>query len=213
MARTSGTLPSGGMAAIRRVFRRNKIMSVLLVSFLVAMLYGSVLISQADESLKNKLVFLTQEYLSIRGEQSVLSTFLTSISTLSIYLVSGFLLGFFAFGQPCCIFIILFRGFGLGLSMGQIYLDYQAQGVVDCLVLIVPAAVLFTLILTAALKDSIQLSNLFLAVLFPRFGNLAAQESLLKVYTIRYLVYFLLTFLIAALESGMNFLFSGIIPL
>ncbi len=213
MARTSGTLPSGGMAAIRRVFRRNKIMSVLLVSFLVAMLYGSVLISQADESLKNKLVFLTQEYLSIRGEQSVLSTFLTSISTLSIYLVSGFLLGFFAFGQPCCIFIILFRGFGLGLSMGQIYLDYQAQGVVYCLVLIVPAAVLFTLILTAALKDSIQLSNLFLAVLFPRFGNLAAQESLLKVYTIRYLVYFLLTFLIAALESGMNFLFSGIIPL
>ncbi len=213
MARTSGTLPSGGMAAIRRVFRRNKIMSVLLVSFLVAMLYGSVLISQADESLKNKLVFLTQEYLSIRGEQSVLSTFLTSISTLSIYLVSGFLLGFFAFGQPCCIFIILFRGFGLGLSMGQIYLDYQAQGVIYCLVLIVPAAVLFTLILTAALKDSIQLSNLFLAVLFPRFGNLAAQESLLKVYTIRYLVYFLLTFLIAALESGMNFLFSGIIPL
>ena len=146
MTRTSGGLPSGGMASVRKALRRNRIMAVLLGSFLVAMLYGSVLIAQADDALKEKLLFLTQEYLSTRGEQSVLTTFLSSLSTSAVYLVSAFFLGFFALGQPVCVFMVLFRGFGLGLSMGQIYLNYQAQGFLYCLVLIVPAAVLFTLI-------------------------------------------------------------------
>ena len=206
MTRTSGGLPSGGMASVRKALRRNRIMAVLLGSFLVAMLYGSVLIAQADDALKEKLLFLTQEYLSTRGEQSVLTTFLSSLSTSAVYLVSAFFLGFFALGQPVCVFMVLFRGFGLGLSMGQIYLNYQAQGFLYCLVLIVPAAVLFTL------KDSIQSSNLFLAVFFPKLGAVATPAAL-KVYGIRYLIYLVLTILTAAIDSGMNFLFSGIVPL
>ena len=97
MTRTSGGLPSGGMSSVWKALRRNRIMAVLLGSFLVAMLYGSVLIAQADDALKEKLLFLTQEYLSTRGEQSVLTTFLSSLSTSAVYLVSAFFLGFFAF--------------------------------------------------------------------------------------------------------------------
>ena len=212
MTRTSGGLPSGGMSSVWKALRRNRIMAVLLGSFLVAMLYGSVLIAQADDALKEKLLFLTQEYLSTRGEQSVLTTFLSSSSTSAVYLVSAFFLGFFAFGQPICVFMVLFRGFGLGLSMGQIYLNYQAQGFLYCLVLIVPAAVLFILILVSALKDSIQSSNLFLAIFFPKLGAVATPAAL-KVYGIRYLIYLVLTILTAAIDSGMNFLFSGIVPL
>lgn len=212
MTRTSSGISTGGVSVIKRALRRNRITAVLLAAFLLAMLYGSVLIAQADDDLKNKLLFLTQEYLSSRGEQSVLSTFLTSISTSSLYLVAAFLLGFFAFGQPCCIFIMLFRGFGLGLAMGQIYIKYQAQGFLYCLVLIVPAAVFVTLVLAAALKDSIQSSNLFLAVLFPKLGTVATPATL-KVYGIRYLVYALMLLLAAALDAGLNFLFSGIVPL
>lgn len=211
MTRTSGGTPSGGMASIKRAFRRNRIMAVLLISFLAAMLYGSVFIAQVGADLEEQLRFLTQEYLTTRGEQPILSTFLSSLSTSALYLISAFFLGFFAFGQPVCIFIMLFRGFGLGISMGQIYLHYQLNGFLYCLVLIAPVAVLFTLVLASALKDSVQMSNLFLAIFFPKLGT--AAEGALKMYGTRYLVYAILAVVIASLDAGMNFLFSGIVPL
>ncbi len=211
MTRTSGAPAGSGVAAIKRTFRRNRIAAVLLISFLAAMLYGSVLIAQSDAGLKEQLQFLTQEYFTTRGEQPILSTFLSSLSTSALYLVSAFFLGFFAFGQPVCVFIVLFRGFGLGISMGQIYLNYQMNGFLYCLVLIAPVAVLFTLVLVSALKDSIQMSNLFLALFFPKLGT--ATVEALKTYGIRYLAYAILAVVIAALDAGMNFLFSGILPL
>lgn len=212
MIRTSTGSPYSGIATIKKSIKRNRILAILLCSFFIAMLYGSVLIAQADTNLKEKLLFLTREYLLNREGQSILATFFSSLSTSFIYLISAFLLGFFALGQPICIFIVLFRGFGLGVSMGQIYLNYQAQGFLYCLVLIIPATVFSTLILFAALKDSIQSANLFLAVLFPKFGA-AVTTTTIKIYGTRYLIYFVLTVLTAALDAGINFLFSGIISL
>ncbi len=211
MTRTSGAPSGNGVTAIKRTFRRNRIAAVLLISFLAAMLYGSVLAAQSDAGLKEQLQFLTREYFTTRGEQPILSTFLSSLSTSALYLVSAFFLGFFALGQPICVFIVLFRGFGLGISMGQIYLNYQMNGFLYCLVLIAPVAVLFTLVLVSALKDSIQMSNLFLALFFPKLGTATAEA--LKTYGIRYLAYAILAVVIAALDAGMNFLFSGILPL
>ena len=212
MTRTSDEMHVPAFVSVKRMMKQNRLTTVLLAAFLVALLYGSVLMSQADQTLQDKLSFLTQEYISNRGEQSIISTFLSSLSTNGLYLGAAFLLGFFALGQPFSMFIMLFRGFGLGLAMGNIYTHHQAEGVLYCMVFIVPAAVLFTFVLVAALKDSIQFSNLFLASIFPRLGTAASGETL-KFYCAKYAFYLLLILLISAFDAAINFLFSSIIRL
>lgn len=212
MTRTSDDRRMSAFLSVKRIIKQNRLATLLLVAFLIALLYGSVLMSQADQVLQDKLSFLTQEYISNRGEQSILSTFLSSFSTNGLYLGVAFLLGFFALGQPFSVFIMLFRGFGLGLAMGNIYTHHQAGGVLYCMVFIVPAAVLFTFVMISALKDSIQFSNLFLASIFPKLGAVASGETL-KIYCLKYAFYLLLILLISALDSAINFLFSSIIKL
>lgn len=212
MARTSGEAPFGKAAAFRRVIKRNRITTVLAAAFLLALLYGSVLISQADANLQEKLSFLTQEYSVQRGAQSLLTTFLSSFSLSFVYLAAAFFLGFFAFGQPVSVFIILFRGFVLGLAMGQIYLNHQWQGVLYCAVLVVPFSVTFAFVLIAALKDSIQSSNLFLGTMFPKLGG-GATELTLKMYAVRYAFYLLFIILTSALDAGLNFFFAETLAL
>lgn len=212
MTRTSDAARLPGLTSVRKLIKQNRLTVLLLGFFLVALLYGSVLMGQADETLQEKLSFLTQGYISSRGEQSILSTFLSSLSSNCLYLGAAFLLGFFAVGQPFSLFIMLFRGFGLGLAMGNIYAQHQFNGVLYCMAIIVPAAVLFTFVMMAALRDSIQFSTLFLATIFPKVGAGASKETL-KVYCAKYAFYLLLMLLISGLDSALNFLFSPIIRL
>lgn len=99
MTRTSDEMHVPAFVSVKRMMKQNRLTTVLLAAFLVALLYGSVLMSQADQTLQDKLSFLTQEYISNRGEQSIISTFLSSLSTNGLYLGAAFCLAFLHLGS------------------------------------------------------------------------------------------------------------------
>ena len=212
MERTSQREFLTGWSSLKRNIRHNRLVVAFLSVFLLSLFYGSFLMSHGNEPLQNILSFLTREYISGREEQSLLTTFLTVLSSSILYLAFGFLLGFFAFGQPVDFFIIFFRGFGLGLAMGNIYMNHHFSGVLYCLVLIVPAAVLFTIVLICALRDSLKLSNLFLSSAFPRLGAGVSAE-ILKAYCVKYIFYFILVLGVCGADTLLNFIFSPMLGL
>ena len=131
---------------------------------------------------------------------------------MGLYLLLSFFSGFFAIGQPVCFAIALCRGFGLGLSMGNIYINYHLSGVLYSLLAIVPIAVFYLFLMLIALKDSVQMSTLFLSSAFPKInGEMSKQKFAL--YCKKYLVYFVIAAIISFLDAVGSFIFSGLVPI
>lgn len=195
-----------------RSIKHNKFVTALFVAFLLSMLYGSFLISRIDNQAVELLGFLTKEYVSLRAGQSLLETFLSSALSSFSYLAILFLLGFFAIGQPLIFLVPVFRGFGLGITMGYLYSRYGLQAAGYCAVLIVPVAFFVALILINAAKDSLKMANLFLLPMVKGNYPMLTPEAA-KIYLLKYFIYGLMTLGACILDALLNFLFSGFIVL
>lgn len=206
------TTGSSYVKKIGRSMKHNKFVTALFVAFLLSMLYGSFLISRIDSQAVELLGFLTKEYVSTRMEQSLLETFLSSAFSSFSYLAVLFLLGFFAIGQPLIFLVPVFRGFGLGITMGYLYSHYGFRATGYCAVLIVPAAFFIALILINAAKDSLKMANLFLLPMVKENHPVSTPEAS-KIYLLKYCIYGLMMLGACVLDALLNFLFSGLILL
>lgn len=200
------------MKKIGRSMKHNRFVTALFLCFLLCMCYGSFLISRIDTQAADLLAFLTKEYLASRTAQSLLETFLSSALSSFSYLAALFLLGFFAIGQPLIFLVPIFRGFGLGITMGYLYSHYGISALGYCAVLIVPVSVFVALILINSAKDSLQMANLLLLPALKENRPVLTSEGL-KIYLLKYLIYGLMTLGACVLDALLNFLFSGLISL
>lgn len=82
--------------------------------------------------------------------------FLTSFFSSSLLLCSAFILGLCAIGSPGHVAVLLFKGAGIGLSMGYIYIQYGLKGLGICAVFILPQSILLSLALIIACREGMK---------------------------------------------------------
>ncbi len=184
-------------------------LKILFVLFLIGMVYGALLVGLCDSSIQDKLSFLTQEFVSKRSEQSIVVTFLSSLGSSSLLLFILCLLGFSAIGQPAALFIPIFRGLGLGMSMAQMYASYSAKGVLFCCILILPQAAVSTVGLILGTRESIRFSNVFFRYFRPEKYS-PPESGLLKMYLVKFTVLFGFMICSALIDAIFTFLFAGL---
>lgn len=130
----------------------------------------------------------------------------TIISVCCIILLI-FCTGFFSVGQPLSILFLIYRGFGIGLSVASTYMTFGKKGLYITLIFIVPKVLSTSVIIMLSARESMKLSNIIYNYLF----RATAKEDMgkyVRLYCIKFIVLIFFVFLTAVADSGLNYFFG-----
>lgn len=186
---------------------RNKLIVILFLLFFCGVLYGSLAAATAPREIVGQVAGITGGFADKRAEQSLLTTFVNSFGTNIVLLIIIYLLGFSAISQPIELFLPIFYGLGVGISMGVIYKIQLFQGIVYSAVLIVPHTVVALFAIILATREAFLMSNLFLGSAIPKlYGDISLET--IKLYTLKFLVLSVIVLVSALADCMLTFLFA-----
>lgn len=185
----------------------NKKVSILLLFGLVVLgvIIGTITFCTIPD---NKLLMnglLNHGFIKNNTDQTVLESFINAFRNTSFLIIILFILGFGAVSQPIEAFVLFYRGIALGISVSFTYFHYGFKGFLVALLIILPHAVLSSVLLILATREAIKSSNMFAGFAFVGKNNEKPNPQI-KIYFIKFLV--LLALLLAS--SVLDSLLSGV---
>ena len=184
---------------------------VLVAAFiLVGVAIGAVLARRAGIGKEQSFGVLMQEMLSKdAAAKGFGNLFLSSFFSSAVLLCAAYIFGLCAAGLIGEIAVLLFKGAGIGLTMGYVYLQYGVKGVSICALFILPWAIITCLALMVACREGIRFSIRMAAVLAPS----GTQEKLwghFCEYCYKYVFCFLLVLLAALIQAAGTIAFASL---
>ena len=138
---------------------------------------------------------------------SLVQMFLSSFSAVAILLLIAYLLGLSSFGLPVILAIPVFRGIGVGMSIGYIYNQYGFIGISACVVCILPNALISSIALILACRDAGYFSVRITSLILP-FGKTSNLWHNFSSYSLRFLIYLLIAAASAFIDMLVTSTFS-----
>lgn len=183
---------------------------LLMTLLLIGVLIGTLAFCNMSQDDFNNFSFITQMFIKNKTEQTFLQSLINSFSTSASLLLICFFLGFSAISQPVEITIPIFRGLGLGASIAYIYVTYGIKGFLISLLLIIPNAVISSISIIIAARESINMSNMFT---FFAISNSCENnmKSCIKLYLLKFLILFVIIGLSSVIDSLLAFIFAGML--
>lgn len=99
------------------------------------------------------------DYIGFRQSADFAQILLASFGVSTLFLTALFLLGFFAFGQLPALFVLMYRGSGLGMILSQAYSGADGSRGALTVLMIVPACVISCYALCICAKESVRMSG------------------------------------------------------
>lgn len=132
---------------IRYFFKRYGIRTLFVILLLFGLAGGSVYAQNADTEMLNSLDFLFTTNLDARLTQNAVGTFCACFASDFIFLITIYLLGLAPWGIPVMPLVILFKGFGTGLTAGYLFITNSFSGLGFYLLVLLPGTFLFCIAL------------------------------------------------------------------
>lgn len=151
-------------------------------------------------------ILLEQMFVKDSASKGFVHLFLSSFFPSALIICASYALGLCAAGLPGQIAAALYKGAGIGMSMGCIYIKYGLKGFVICALFILPWAVITSLAVIMACYEGIRFSLLVARCLLPSGGRNLFNEF--RAYNARYLTCFLLVLAASAVEALSSMAFS-----
>lgn len=99
---------------------------------------GALSGSCADTGTLKRLDFIFLTNFELRRSQGFAALFISSFSSVTVFMLAAFLLGLSLWGGVMCILLPFFKGYGYGLSAGYICSVYGMKGFFYNLIVILP---------------------------------------------------------------------------
>lgn len=195
----NGTVPEPEIQFIAEKKPRSLLFSVLIALFFIGVAYGAVLVGGASQETADSLQRITDQFLLQKAGDSFLTAMFSALASGGIFVLLLFLCGFSAVGQPFSLFLVLFRGIGLGTAMGHFYLNLGLKGILMSLALIVPTGIISSYAILLAGRESVKLSNRFFKVM--TCDDFSMPGGVLKTYSVKFFILVLLI-LLSAVVNG-----------
>jgi len=180
-----------------------KLTLLLLCAAVVAGIIAGSCIFAVKRSLASNS-FVTQYISPLNCGETLLDSFKYSALTYTAFILGFFLAGFFAFGKIIGIAATVYRGIGIGLTVGSLYAAFGTRAMLLTAVLIVPKILATTLVIVLAARETMKLSSKIYGFLFMKTTD-EDMKKYIKLYCIKFLVLGLFMVAIAALESAANY--------
>ena len=164
------------------------------IILIIGMVLGSIYARNIGENTLEKMDFLFACDFKARTSEPFSTSFFASFASAFIFILACFLCGLSMWGVFFVPIVLFFRGFGLGLASGYIYLVYSLKGMLFNLFVILPGAYICCISIIFASMESTKFSRSLMSG---------------KQYRIRtYLFHFSLILGIAFLSSVIDVLLS-----
>ena len=189
---------------LKDAIRANRAMFLLALLFLAGMAFGAVYSRSAGLRSLSRLDFLFAGNFKARAAQPLITIFSASFASAFIFVFACFLCGLSMWGAYFIPVVPFFRGFGLGLTSGFLYVTYGWKGFLYNLAVILPGAFFCCLAILAASLEGIRYSRA-LAV----HRTAAAGEMPMRSYVLRFGAILAWACIAAVLDTLMSALFGG----
>lgn len=182
---------------------------IFFFSFLFAgIVIGAIYARNADKNMLDNLDFFFLTNFTLRSQYGAWDIFISSFAAMFVFLLVIFLLGLSAWGFLAMPLVLLFKGFGFGLSIGYLYGAYEFMGIWYNLVVILPGAFLSTLVMLSASCISSKYSwQIFLSLLRSNISE--DMHKLFCQYMYKMMWLLIILALSAVVDMVFTLLFAG----
>ena len=184
--------------------RENKALCLLSLLFLAGMVVGAVISRNAGFRSISRLDFLFAGNFKARASQPFLMIFSASFASAFLFVLACFLCGLSMWGAFFLPVIPFFRGLGLGLTSGFLYVTYGWKGFLYNFSVILPGAFLCCLAILMATLEGIRYSRMLEAHKGPMAGGISMRN-----YVNRFGAILACACVAAILDTLMTALFGG----
>lgn len=189
---------------VTAAFRENKAICFLALLFLAGMVVGAIVARNAGFRSISRLDFLFAGNFKAKASQPFLTIFSASFASAFLFVLACFLCGLSMWGAFFLPVIPFFRGFGLGLTSGFLYVTYGWKGFLYNLSVILPGAFLCCFAILAAALEGIRYSRALEAHRAPATGGISMRN-----YVTRFGAILSCACVAAILDTLMSALFGG----
>lgn len=166
--------------------RRSSVLTTVLAAlFLAGVAYGAALVRYLDADTVAAMDSITRGFLLGRAGEGFWGICLRALGSGAVLLAGVFLCGFSAVGQPFAVFFLLFRGVGLGISMGYFYSQMGGRGILLAMGMLLPSGALAGYALLLACREALKLSGLFFRAMTA--GTVMSVRTF-RVYGVKFLI-------------------------
>lgn len=195
-----------------------KIKSKLIFSLMILLLAGVLLGGMVSPYIKESdISFLANSFLQSRQNEEFFSIFKASLFGTLALVGAIFLLGFSAISSPLLFIAPLFKGLGLGVSIGFLYLSESFNGLLKALLFIVPSGVFSSVIIVLSTNAAIRFSIYTLLCISQNQQkqqnnsnqNSSSKASPIAALIFKLFIFVVLTVLCACIDGLVSILFRG----
>lgn len=178
------------------------------IFFISGLVSGTVTAVGYIESGNEAIGVIISGFITSRSTPGFGQVFLSSIMSSLPFLIASFFLGLCAIGTPIIPLLSAARGVGLGVSLGYFYTSYGLNGIIYCLLMIIPGAVISCTALLLSCKESMIYSGSLFGTVFLHKKD-SDISSGIRLYILRYVVCAAMILLAALIDACFTVVFSG----
>lgn len=144
------------------------------------------------------------------NKRTIVEVFREAFDNTFIILLILMFSGFSSVSQPIELSALIYRGIVLGISLSYTYAVYAVKGVFICVLMILPHALMTSIILVLAVRESMRMSTAVAIFAFKGQSEVTDRPDI-KLYLLKFLI--LLLFLIAAslIDCVITYLLTGML--
>lgn len=187
----------GGARVDFRGIKENRKLILLSAAFLIGLLSGVLVVRSAGNAMTENISDTFSAFISARTGQPFFTTFINSFLSISPFLLASFIAGLCIVGTPAVPLIACFRGLGIGLTSGYLYATYGLKGIGFFALIILPHALLSSVALILACRESTGFSMMLMKSISPHAQAINLNVDF-KMYCLRY-VFILGIFILSSL--------------
>lgn len=176
--------------------------------FLAGAVIGIRLFYGDDGQLQQIMESLFGTQTQVAQYNGFLPDFFTSLWGNGVLLGILFLCGFCAISQPAVLFVLLFKGLGFGLTGAFLYSYGEKSSVLYYILVLLPETIISVILLVGATKESLRFTLRFVQVILPGIGQ-NAEETSLKIYIARFILFFILAAAAAFLTAVIKMVYAA----
>lgn len=197
------------LSDLQYFFRRYGLRVMFTSVLLVGLVAGSICAQNSGENLLKSLDFLFTTNLDARLAQNAAGTFCACFASDFIFLFSVLLLGLTPWGVFVMPFVVLFKGFGTGLTAGYLFAIQQLGGVGFYLLVLLPGTFLFCIALVMFSTNSFVFSKDMFVYTFGKYPPKQSMRMRAASYCSHLMASLIMTFCASLLDTALWTLFAG----
>lgn len=178
---------------------QNLILVFLGLIFIAGIILGTNMLTGSNSEIINTIKDITGNFISIRSQQDVnttlMTTFISSVGLLAVVFLSGFS----AVAIPLILFVPFLKGISFGLTAGGIISSLGGSGVLVTGLLLIPNTIISIVIIMYGAKNALALSKQLFMFLVK--GEKTGEEISIQFYCFKFLFYAGVLAIGAAIES------------